>query len=191
MAGSVIRRAGLVSAAALIACWSNASPVATTPVGNAQPLVQPGSSPLEGEYWCSISVPPFDGTETRYAYPNFPCTIRNQDRQLVLEKHGGSQRFTGAVLPHAGGFAFDGKFYCPWGACDQPLRGEFRNNAQGELIGTFSDDGKIEVRMVRAQPGAFGGAGYGLGYGGGGYGGGSYGGQMYGGGFRKPHRGRR
>lgn len=179
MSGSVIRRGGLVAAFAMFACWgSSSSQPATMPVGNQPSMALTQKAPLEGEWWCAIS-------QDDYRYENFPCTIENVDGKLVLAKHGGSQRFKGVIAMKGNdAFSFSGKFYCPHGACDQPIQAEFTTQADGEMLGVIRDDQSMRFHLVRAQPGAFGGAGYaGLGgrrYGGDGYGGFQYGGRRYG-----------
>ncbi len=149
----------------------------------------PGHGGLEGSYWCSITSGDADGQD-QLTYPKFPCAITREDNRLVLAKLGGSQRFTGDISPSSDGrFSFAGQFYCPWGACTQPLHGEFRPTRDGVMIGAFTDDQTLHVRLWRAPDGAFGGVGYGGGsYGGGMYGGNIYGGAAYGNIHRKPRR---
>ena len=166
-----VRRFGtgalLVLAGATPACWSTAPAASTAPPENHAAIAAAGP---EGAYWCSIA-------ETGYEYERFGCVIRRTGSHLQLTKLGGSQRFTGRITPNdRAGFAFDGVFFCPYGACDQPLHGGFRSGGRGDLVGTFTDSA-IKVTLTRATTTALAAAGYGGdGYGGGGYGGNSYGG---------------
>ncbi len=158
------RRACSLFGLALVACWTERPPESTTTtIGN---HAATSRAALAGAYWCAI-------TEDDYAYPRFPCSIRELDGHLVLAKLGGSVRFEGDIVPEHGGFRFSGRMYCPWGDCTQPLHGVFAPQG-GAYHGTFRDDGMI-VELVRAS-GGLGGAGYG----GDGYGGASYGGASYG-----------
>jgi hypothetical protein len=151
-----MRRACLLFGA-LVACWSDKTPT-TTAVENHQALEQ---RDLTGAYWCTI-------TSGEFTYDPYPCVIRRVERRFVLAKLGGSQRFTGEVRANAGGFTFDGEFYCPWGDCTQRMHGVFVP-AQGGF--EYQDD-HIIVRMMKAADGAYGGVAYGGdGYGGFGYGG--------------------
>ena len=158
--------AGLALAAVSTACWS-ATPAAPTAPPENRAAIAAGP---EGAYWCSIS-------ESGYDYERFGCVIKRTGSHLQLTKLGGSQRFTGRLTPNdRGGLAFDGKFFCPYGACDSPFHGVFRPDGRGELLGTFTDR-QITVTLVPATTNALAAAGYGgAGYGGGGYGGNSYGG---------------
>ncbi len=178
----------MITTLTLVACWSSRAPEPAHPlIMNSQPQATKAAG-LEGAYLCSISIP--DGGTERYEYPKFHCTITRDAGHLVLAKHAGSQRFRGEIvaMTDGTGFTFDGQFYCPYGECDSPLHGVFKDDGKGQLVGTFSDD-KLEVRMVRDPNGAFGGGTYGgRAYGGAQYGGGSYGGYGYGGRHRRHRR---
>ncbi len=158
----------------LAACWSNAQQTIDNHPASTVALAM---RDLTGAYWCSIAS---DG----YTYDPFPCSIRKVDHRFVLAKLGGSQRFTGEVKPLDSGFSFSGEFYCPWGDCTQPMRGAFRPDPSGALVGKFRE-AKIIVTMVPAPDSAFGGVGYG-GDGYGGFGGIGYGGTTYGAVLRNP-----
>jgi hypothetical protein len=153
-----------VCAALLAGCWRDA-PIATTPPEQRPSTVAPAQRRdigLLGAYWCSIE-------DQGYAYPKFPCVISRRNAGGVeLAKLGGSQRFVGQVFANAdGGFAFAGKFFCPWGACDSPLTGNFERGPSSTFRGTFTDN-SIVVTLEPAEDTAF------AGYGGDSYGGASY-----------------
>jgi hypothetical protein len=156
-------RAFVFFGVAIAACWTERAPQPPpTTIGN---HVAQRHAALAGAYWCAI-------TEDDYAYPRFPCAIRERGGHLVLAKLGGSVRFDGDIVPEHGGFRFTGRMYCPWGDCTQPLHGVFAPKS-GTYHGTFSDDAMV-VELVPAS-----GLG-GDGYGGDAYGGGAYGGASYG-----------
>lgn len=137
-------------------------------IGNAAPLRQ---HDLSANYLCSIESEGF-------RYPQFPCAVRSVDGKYVLAKLAGSQRFRGEVKALGEGFTFDGEFYCPFGDCTAPMRGEFVRRTNGTLVGRF-DQPSIVVTLEPAA--GYGGAGYGGdSYGGFGYGGWGYGGSSYG-----------
>jgi hypothetical protein len=121
------------------------------------------ASSLPGAYWCAIE-------DSGFKYGRFPCAIRKTGDKLVLAKLAGSQRFEGEITPAGSGFAFSGRFYCPFGDCDQALDGLFEPATGGSLRGTFRN-AKFAVELTRAPETAFGGASYGGdAYGGDGYG---------------------
>jgi hypothetical protein len=124
--------------------------------------------PVAGSYACSIE-------ESGYRYQAFRCEIRERGGKLWLAKLEGSQRFEGEVTETGRGLAFAGRFYCPWGDCEQDLHGVFAPTGDGGMKGTFSD-AKFVVWMQRVE-GAYGGAAYG---------GETYGGTGYGGPVRNP-----
>lgn len=184
MYASASLRGGWLAVFALVACWSSTPTAPTTPDARASATASPRPATLEGSYWCSITQG--QGPDDRFTYPKFPCQIARDDGRLVLAKLGGSQRFTGEIAPDGrGGFSFAGQFYCPWGACTTPLHGTFAPSRKNVdvMVGKFSDDPELHVRLWRAPDAAFGGAAYG-GYG---YGGASYGGFSYGGSANSPH----
>lgn len=154
-------------------------------VGGSGRVVERESS-LLGVYDCSIG-----NVEDHYQYDFFRCVIVRRNGALVLDKQGGSQRFIGAIAPNPeGGFGFTGRFYCPYGDCDQTLVGTFAavRPAAGQPMtqfrGAFVDSNLLVTLRWRSRAGAeFGGDGYGgVTYGASGaYGNDSYGGQTYGG----------
>lgn len=151
---------------ALAACGSAKS---NGSISNSAPQRQ---HDLTAQYACSIES---DG----YRYPPFPCAVRNVDGKYMLAKLAGSQRFRGEVRAVGQGFTFDGEFYCPFGDCTSPMRGEFVRRPNGTLVGRF-DQPSIVVTL-EPSGGAYGGTGYGGdSYGGFGYGGWGYGGSSYG-----------
>src|SRR5262245_25368633 len=96
----------------VVACWTDRAP--QQPIGHQ--AVQQDS--LAGSYWCTI-------TEGEYTYPRFPCAITEHGGRLVLAKLAGSVRFEGEIRRNRSGFSFEGKMFCPWGDCTQPLHGSF------------------------------------------------------------------
>ncbi len=120
---------------------------------------------VEGDYLCSFE-------QQGFQYPSFACRVyRDSDGRKVLDKLTGSQRIRGWISDRERGFDFAGQFYCPYGACDESVNGQFDSLDNGTHTGTLQTaNGAIVVRM-QFLPGGF----AGLGYGGGVYGG-SYGG---------------
>jgi hypothetical protein len=112
--------------------------------------------------------------EEHYSYNFYRCVIATEDGHLILDKQGGSQRFRGIVAPTGrGGFNFDGRFYCPYGDCDQKFIGSFApvvGSQHSEFRGAFVDSPiVVTLRWKALAPGALGGDGYGgVTYGGGG-----------------------
>jgi hypothetical protein len=125
--------------------------------------------PVIGSYACSIE-------DSGYRYPPFRCVIREQGGKLWLVKLDGSQRFEGEVRETGKGLAFAGRFFCPFGDCEQGLHGAFAPTGDGGMKGTFSD-AKFVVWLQPVAGGAYGGAAYG---------GETYGGNGYGGPVRNP-----
>lgn len=129
---------------------------------------------LLGVYDCSIG-----NAADHYQYDFFRCVIVRRKGSLVLDKQGGSQRFIGAIAATPdGGFSFTGRFYCPYGDCEQPLVGTFAAVESGpgqptsQFHGAFVDSPLLVTLRWRSSTGAeFGGDGYG----GDGYGGVTYG----------------
>ena len=132
-------------------------------VGGSGRTVDRGAS-LVGVYDCSIG-----NAEDHYQYDFFRCVIVQRNGALVLDKQGGSQRFIGALAPTAeGGFGFTGRFYCPYGDCDQPLVGTFAAVRPGpgqpmtQFRGAFVDSTLLVTLRWRSRTGTeFGGDGYG------------------------------
>jgi hypothetical protein len=133
-----------------------------TAIGNAGNYAAPS---LAGVYDCNIG-----DTNDHYEYAFFRCVIAQQDGKLILDKQGGSQRFRGVISPDgAGGFAFNGRFYCPFGDCEQPLIGSFARVhpaaavAAPEYRGAFVNSTVlVRLRWRSASDGAgLGGDGYG------------------------------
>ena len=72
----------------------------------------------------------------------------------------GSQRFDGTIAwPDADTAEFAGKYFCPWGSCDEVMNLTFKREAAG-FVGTFGSD-PISIRYDEALAGEWGGAGYG------------------------------
>lgn len=158
----------------VVACGGSKGGGNDTTIGNRGPLVSNNDVDMTASYWCSITSGDFE-------YPQMPCVIRQVNGRFMLAKLAGSQRFRGVVRKKGEGFAFDGEFYCPWGDCTQPMKGDFTPIGEGKLRGTFSNS--IVVTLTPAPDGgaSFGGVGYGGdSYGGVGYGGFGYGGATYG-----------
>jgi hypothetical protein len=116
-----------------------------------EPAAADPSKALIGKYKCVLK----DGD---VAYKAQPCRIKatkanraskDAPLQLVFEKSGGSQRFTGSATPTDGGFAFSGKFFCPRGACDQQLEAvAFTGDAKGGFSGTLPlEHGPVQVTV--------------------------------------------
>ena len=124
-------------------------------------------APEDGNYLCRIQ-------EEGYEYPAFRCVVRTNGGRTVLEKVDGTVRFRGVVAATAGGFAFTGEVFCPFGDCTEPVRAEFRGSSDGMWVAAFNARRAGPAMTVTLEPL--------LGDGGGsGYGGDQYGGYGYGG----------
>ncbi len=168
----VLRKlAAFVAGAAAVACMT-ASPGGRKVVENVPDGASGGRAELpDGSYACSIE-------ESGYKYPPFACVVSTSGGRTRLEKLGGSQRIRGDVtFTGAGGFRFEGEFYCPWGDCTQAIAGDFHGTNGQDFVGEFLTSTGTVIFALRYLPG--GGADS---YGGGAYGGGVYGGGAYGGG---------
>jgi len=168
---SAVLRFGMLGGIAAAACGG--TPKTTQgggagAIGNQAAAADGDSRDMTAAYWCAIN-------SGGYGYPAMPCVVKRVNGRFMLAKLAGSQRFRGVVTPRANGdagFAFDGEFYCPYGDCTKPMRGEFVPARDGTLVGAF-DGGSLVVTMTRSNDTSeFGGVGYGGdGYGGFGYGG--------------------
>jgi hypothetical protein len=124
------------------------------------------SSLPNGDYSCSLA-------ESGYQYPAFRCVVYTaEDGSQILDKLGGSQRIRGRIAPTAGGFRLDGQFYCPYGACDEQVSGEFVALGGQTFRGSLAMQNGEHIVLLTYLPGGFG-------YGGVGYGGARYGGVTY------------
>lgn len=101
--------------------WIALSAVLVCPAAEAS-IVTAQSPRFVGSYWCSR----VEASETVFA-PSQRCTIRRTPAgALAFEKLGGSERFSGTLLPSDdGGFRFVGIFFCPTGACDEVVDTQF------------------------------------------------------------------
>jgi|GEM_PF-2713601 len=140
-------RFGVLACFVVLACWHDDR--GSMPIAN---HLEAEVHDLSGAYWCAL--------DQGATYERYPCVIRKVGERFVLAKLAGSQRFQGTITPTETGFRFAGVFFCPWGACDKPLNGEFRAMQRGELRGTFRDDSMI-VLLIPASQSAFGGVSYG------------------------------
>lgn len=112
------RAAAALAAGVAVASCIRAG-VDPTPVEKRRSGSAAAAAPPSGDYACSLQA-------GAHRYPAFRCHIdRAEDGSLILEKAGGSQRFRGRVSPAAGGFAFDGTFFCPYGDCTESVTAEF------------------------------------------------------------------
>lgn len=100
--------------------------------------------PLLGDYRCTFEP-----------YPPMRCSIsRRPDGSLWLEKHDGSQRIRGTLVEREQGvrsYAFQGTFFCPWGACTQRVSCNFLETGPGAFscrMRTSHDT--ITVRLARS-----------------------------------------
>ncbi|MBP9088560.1 MAG: hypothetical protein KBG15_20730 [Kofleriaceae bacterium] len=143
-----------------VGCGSSQPPAA---VGGSGRGVERESS-LLGVYDCRIG-----NAEDHYQYDFFRCVIERRNGALVLDKQGGSQRFIGAIAANPeGGFGFTGRFFCPYGDCDQTLVGTFAAVRPGagqpitQFRGAFVDSNLLVTLRWRSRAStAYGGAGYG------------------------------
>ena len=99
---------------------------------------------LPGSYWCQVELGDI-------VYAPQRCSIRRTPAgALLFEKLGGSQRFSGVILPTpGGGFRFTGLFFCPYGACDELFESDFAPTEDG-FRGPIPVD-QI-VRVTRRRP---------------------------------------
>ncbi|HVK77531.1 MAG TPA: hypothetical protein VM734_29700 [Kofleriaceae bacterium] len=94
-------------------------------------------------------------------YDPQPCKFSREGEQWTLRKLLGSQRFAGtATFPPDGSIDFDGKYFCPWGACDTPMQVSFRREAEGVYTTQLGGD-QIRLEWNPANAAEYGGAGYG------------------------------
>src|SRR5690606_11209366 len=100
---------------------------------------------LVGSYWCQVE------TSGNIVYAPQRCAIRQtRAGALLFEKYGGSQRFSGFVLPRPeGGFRFSGLFFCPQGACDELFMADFAT-VDGGFRGSLP--GEQTVTVTRRRP---------------------------------------
>lgn len=145
----------LLAAALVAACGGSSKPstIGNTPAGG-QPVEQAealGPGFTDGALWtCQISD-----------YDPQPCKVSRGDGGWQLTKLLGSQRFAGSVAKAGEGLAFDGDFFCPWGACDAPMQVQFEPDGDGTAYKAVFDGDEIRLRYDEALEGAWGGAGYG------------------------------
>ncbi len=145
----------VVAAGLLAACSSAAAPsISNTTVGSDAPVeLAAGLGPgfTDGALWtCQISD-----------YDPQPCKVSRRGRGWQLVKLLGSQRFAGALAKAGDGLAFDGGFFCPWGACDAPMRVQFDPDGGAAAYKTVYEGDEIRLRYDEALAGEWGGAGYG------------------------------
>lgn len=145
-------RFGVLACVAVFGCWrDNSGAVNTTPQLPME--IEASAHDYTAAYWCAI--------DEGFTYDRYPCVIRKIGDRYILAKLSGSQRFQGVITPTGAGFKFRGVFFCPWGACDKPLHGEFRaQSGTGQYRGSFRDDSMI-VMLFPAPETAFGGVSYG------------------------------
>jgi hypothetical protein len=82
------------------------------------------------------------------------CEIRRKDGGFFLEKTQGSQRIKGTVTPKGEDrFDFEGLYFCPFGACDEKVRGSFERQSRDHWVGKL-DDGGYDTVVTLRRPGA-------------------------------------
>ena len=145
----------LVAAALLAACSGSSKPAAikNTPAGG-QPVEQAearGPGFKDGALWtCQIG-----------AYDPQPCKVSRGDGGWQLTKLLGSQRFAGSLAKAGEGLAFDGGFFCPGGACDEPMQVQFDPDGGGSSYKAMFEGDEIRLRYDEALESEWGVAGYG------------------------------
>lgn len=142
-----------------------------SPVQNEVSRTAEGAGLPLGDYACVIDD-----------YTAFLCRVETDaDGKKQLAKHGGSQRIRGAVYDRADGFDFAGTFFCPWGACDAPVRARFHKLGTSVYASKFAvTHGEVSFRLQYLDGKPFGAAMYGGDGYSGGFGAGGYGGLVYG-----------
>lgn len=144
-----------VAAALLAACGGGKTPaIKNSAGGGGGAMEQPsaaGPGFKDGALWtCQISD-----------YDPQPCKLSRADGGWQLVKLLGSQRFAGSLAPRPDALAFDGQFFCPWGACDAEMKVEFTLAGDGTLYTTDFEGDSISLRYDEALESEWGGAGYG------------------------------
>lgn len=102
-----------------------------------------GARPCTGRYFCQIVD---DGT----VYAPQRCIIeRTPEGEYHFEKVGGSQRLSGTVLPTPNGdLRFSGRFFCPWGDCEEPAKFTLVANEDG-WVGAMRKDYIVTISRHR------------------------------------------
>jgi hypothetical protein len=142
--------AGAVAASCLASTDTPPPPLgAAAPPGTGGRPVAAPTRIRNGDYACSIA-------SAAHRYPAFRCSIyRAEDGSQVLEKLGGSQRFRGRVVPRAGGFAFEGTFFCPEGDCTENVTARFTAVGGAAYRGVMQGrSGPLQVSL-HYRPGGF------------------------------------
>ncbi len=83
------------------------------------------------------------------------------DGRRPLPKRPGPQRFAGRLAKAGEGLTFDGGFFCPWGACDEPMQVQFDPDGGGSSYKAMFEGDEIRLRYDEALESEWGGAGYG------------------------------
>lgn len=96
-----------------------------------------------GKYWCQVE-------DSGTVYTPQKCSIKKTPAgAYLLEKAGGSQRFSGVVMELSDKLRFAGLFFCPQGACDEMVNGDLVPIDGGYRIALR--DSYI-VTMTRSRP---------------------------------------
>lgn len=146
-----------LAASAVVALAACPSKQAAAPISNTGPIEAPPPRDeatrglIDGALWtCQIGD-----------YDPQPCKLSNAGDGWSLTKLLGSQRFRGSIdwqdADHA---SFAGAFFCPWGACDEPMEVVFTRDGGDAFTTDFGGD-SISLRYDQALANAWGGAGYG------------------------------
>lgn len=96
---------------------------------------------LIGKYACTF-------TQDGYTYDPFTCVIKKVDQDLILEKVSGSQRIKGSIQLTKSGFDFEGSYFCPYGDCTSPARGQFKKLSEGKYEGPVYTEDSTSPTLV-------------------------------------------
>lgn len=148
----ILGLAAIASAGAVAGCPGRSTPIA--PIGNTagpdadRPAAVAGR--VDGALWtCQIGD-----------YDPQPCKLSQAGAGWTLAKLLGSQRFAGAFTwTDPDTVEFHGRYFCPWGACDEAMLVTFAR-ADAAFVTDFGGD-MISVRYDATLAREWAGAGYG------------------------------
>ncbi len=126
-----------VTSASAVAAASSA-PASAASIAPLAPLHAAPGDAVAGDYWCTIDT-----------YSAMACRIsRKPNGTLYLEKLAGSQRFKGPLTLSGDNLVFHGTYFCPFGACTEPVSGTFVKRGAGHYAGTLhgSEPAKVVLR---------------------------------------------
>lgn len=102
--------------------------------------------PLLGSWRCAFR-------SGEYSYPPMACEIRRKDGEYTLEKTQGSQRIKGKLaLEGEERFKFSGLFFCPQGACDAEVKGNFTRRSRDHWVGTLTGMASEVIVVTLRRP---------------------------------------